>query len=309
MATRTNILLVEDDPGQARFVETLLDEAVGTDITVTHVDSLSDGMQAVRFQPYDAILLDLNLPDSYGLDTAEDMLKVAHNIPVIILTGDGDNEAAVAAIRAGAQDFINKNDLTATLLLKAARYAVERKSLEADLTRKALYDDLTGLPNRRLLFDRMAHAIARAKRSRQPMVIYMLDVNDFKAINDKAGHRAGDAVLKEVADRLKSVLRDGDTVARLSGDEFVVVVENQDSLSVSDAVKDKISKLFSTPIEIDTQTFPVSVSVGAVTYDGHGVADDVDNLLHRADIAMYDAKKRLKSSRCSAKVPRLYSVN
>ena len=308
MATQTTILLVEDDPGQARLVEILLEDAVDTDIEITHVTTLNEGVQAVRIQPYDTIILDLNLPDSFGLDTASDMLSVAHNVPILILTGNGDKEAAIAAIRAGAQDFLDKNDLTSERLARAARYAVERKSLEAELTRKALYDDLTQLPNRRLLFDRMGHAVARARRNRLPMTIYLLDVDDFKAINDTHGHLAGDQVLKEVAKRLRSVLRDGDTVARLSGDEFVIIAENQDALAVSDVVKDKIHKAFLQPLEYGNKSIPISVSLGAAHYDGRGDVD-MDMLLHKADIAMYDSKKTTKSAKEALNITRLFSVN
>ena len=99
-------------------------------------------------------------------------------------------------------------------------------ALQETMTYRAMHDELTGLPNRALLFDRLSHAMVSARRRKSPLALLFIDLDDFKAINDTLGHVAGDALLVEVAERLTSVLRQDDTLARLSGDEFVIICEN-----------------------------------------------------------------------------------
>jgi diguanylate cyclase (GGDEF)-like protein/PAS domain S-box-containing protein len=164
----------------------------------------------------------------------------------------------------------------------------ERRNFEEKLTYLAQNDTLTGLPNRALLLDRLGQALTRAARRATLVGILLVDLDRFKEINDSLGHSAGDAVLKEVAGRVRRALRDSDTVARLGGDEFCIVVEELDSREKVAVAATKLGHLFSAPIAAEAQEMFTSASIGVAVYPDDG--STIDDLIKHADIAMYDAK-------------------
>jgi diguanylate cyclase (GGDEF)-like protein/PAS domain S-box-containing protein len=168
--------------------------------------------------------------------------------------------------------------------------AIERKQLQARLQHMAQYDGLTGLPNRGLLHDRLEHALKRARREKQRMGVLYLDLEKFKQVNDTLGHAAGDLLLQEVARRLEQCLRDGDTVARMGGDEFVVLLEDIQVPEHAAIVAEKIHSAISQPINMEGRSLRIQPSIGIAIYPEHG--DGVQRLLKHADEAMYLSKKR-----------------
>ncbi|MCW8982522.1 MAG: EAL domain-containing protein [Gammaproteobacteria bacterium] len=164
----------------------------------------------------------------------------------------------------------------------------ERKSMEGRLNYLAYHDDLTGLPNRILLSDRFHQDKARAKRNNEELALLILDLDNFKAINDTLGHNTGDQVLIEIATRLKGQARSGETVTRYGGDEFVIILTDISSkLELTVAAK-RIIDIISEPIEQDGRTLHVTCSVGVSIWPDNG--DDLPSLLSHADAAMYLAK-------------------
>ena len=166
----------------------------------------------------------------------------------------------------------------------------ERKRFEERLSFLAQYDVLTGLPNRALFYDRLRQAVSRAKREQTMVGLMFLDLDRFKQINDTLGHAAGDRVLKVVAERLKSFLREIDTIARLGGDEFTVIIEGVSEPAQLSGIAEKIGKALAEPVDLDGRAMSVSASVGITLYPRDG--EDVDQLIKNADIAMYHAKHR-----------------
>ena len=164
----------------------------------------------------------------------------------------------------------------------------ERRDFEERLTYFAQNDTLTGLPNRALLLDRLGQALTRAARRTTLVGILLVDLDRFKEINDSLGHSAGDAVLKEVAGRVRRALRDSDTVARLGGDEFCIVLEELDSRDKVAVAATKLGHLFSAPIAAEGQEMFTSASIGLAVYPDDG--GTIEDLIKHADIAMYDAK-------------------
>ncbi|WP_165922879.1 sensor domain-containing diguanylate cyclase [Sulfurirhabdus autotrophica] len=152
----------------------------------------------------------------------------------------------------------------------------------------ANHDPLTGLPNRNLLRDRMEVAIARAQRQSTKCGIMFLDLNGFKLINDSYGHKTGDQLLKNVADRISICIRADDTVARLSGDEFVVLIENIESRKMLEMVAEKIRQSISRQFIIENQPISAGISVGIALYPEEGI--NLDELLKLADSRMYSDK-------------------
>lgn len=163
-----------------------------------------------------------------------------------------------------------------------------RHELEKRLDHLAYHDLLTGLPNRALFLDRLEHAVARAQRDNTLLALLMIDLDQFKNINDSLGHFAGDLLLEEAAQRIHNEIRKADTVARLGGDEFTVLLENISQVDVVEEVAEKILKEFARPFEIENNKLYITASVGIVLYP---MGDDaIDDLLRAADTAMYHAK-------------------
>jgi diguanylate cyclase (GGDEF)-like protein/PAS domain S-box-containing protein len=165
----------------------------------------------------------------------------------------------------------------------------DRRRAESQLAHRATHDPLTELPNRTLLEDRLEQACARLGRGEGPVTVLFLDLDDFKGINDRMGHKAGDEVLREVARRLRAVLRPSDTIARLGGDEFVAVCEGLDGEAVGSVVE-RITAALTVPMLVSGQQVLVCGSIGAVVAtDGE---ESPTELLARADQAMYREKRR-----------------
>lgn len=165
--------------------------------------------------------------------------------------------------------------------------AAERDRLNDLLTRRALHDDLTGLRNRAGLVDRLDHALARRRSKDEALAVLFVDLDRFKQINDSFGHRAGDAVLTTVAARLGDEVRDGDTLARIGGDEFVVVLDGVRPAAIAD-VADRVFEGIVEPIPLDVGVVSVGASIGV--YEVRGDEADPDQILLSADVAMYSAK-------------------
>jgi len=164
-----------------------------------------------------------------------------------------------------------------------------RKANEESVRHQAQYDALTDLPNRVLLFDRLQQALAQAKRDKTKLALMFVDLDKFKPINDNLGHATGDLILQEVARRMQDCVREMDTVARIGGDEFVVllpVIENEND---SQIVAEKIRSSLNRPFEISNQVLSISSSTGIAIYPEHGTTED--HLTGNADIAMYNAKE------------------
>lgn len=175
-----------------------------------------------------------------------------------------------------------------TLILSVIHDITERR-LAQEHFYNANHDLLTGLPNRRLLMDRLKHALAQARRSELPIALLFLDIDSFKDINDRLGHDAGDEVLKTIAERIVGCMREEDTVSRLGGDEFVVVLTGISGSDDAKTVVEKIMGAIAVPMAPGGHTLHISCSVGISVYtvDSH----DVQTLMKHADIAMYQAKR------------------
>jgi len=165
----------------------------------------------------------------------------------------------------------------------------ERKEAEQRVHHVAQHDALTGLPNRSLLQDRLGQAVAYAKRTALPMWVMLIDLDRFKFVNDSMGHKAGDVLLMTIAARLKSALRDTDTVARLSGDEFIVILSEHQDHPLAEHIIQRLMDSVARPVMLGSHEFFVTCSVGIAVYPLQDTA--TDSLIEHADIAMYHAKK------------------
>ena len=177
----------------------------------------------------------------------------------------------------------------------------ERKAAEEKINNLAFYDPLTQLPNRRLLMDRLQHALAAGARGGSKGALLFLDLDNFKTLNDTLGHEVGDILLQQVAQRLTSCVRGGDTVSRLGGDEFVLVLENLnehalDAAAHAESISEKIKATLNQPYMLGTHVYKCSSSIGVTLFEGFETS--IEELMKQADIAMYQAKKSGRNSVC-----------
>ena len=175
------------------------------------------------------------------------------------------------------------------IILLAIEDITERKKYEEKIQQMAFHDSLTGLPNRKLFSDRLGIVLAQARRNKKKVGIVMLDLDNFKDVNDTLGHDVGDTLLKAVAERLSVILRKSDTVARFGGDEFVLIFPDMEVIEEAIQVVQKIIDRFHKPFLIDTHQLVVTTSIGIAVYPNDGMDEEI--LMKNADIAMYQAKQ------------------
>jgi len=214
-----------------------------------------------------------------------------------ISDGEAIQDERTTFLRRGAGSFpvevtsspiVSDGEVTGAVL--AFRDISERVAAEELLEYHAFHDSLTGLPNRRIFLDRLQHALRRAARSGETHAVLFADVDRFKLTNDSLGHHAGDELLVAIADRLRNVMREGDTLSRFGGDEFTVLLEDIEDVSTAEQLAARILEVVRRPIALDDgRTILASLSIGIALASAGSSADDV---LHDADVAMYEAKHR-----------------
>ncbi len=282
------VLLVEDNLIDAQLIRRLLRRVTATYYRITHVRTLNDAILSTEELTPDVILADLNLPDSRGTQTVKSLQTAYPDIPLVIVSAWEDEAISLRSVKAGAQDYLVKGHIDGANLHRVIRYAVERKRTELELVRLAHYDQLTSLPNRTLLRERVDHALARAMRAGSGVATLVLDMDRFKEINDMLGHEVGDKLLIEVAQRIRASVRDQDTVARLGGDEFAVVLEGVSEAKEVLPVIERILDSLAGVTTIADHEINSSTSVGIAMYPDNG--NNLSELLRAADLAMYQAK-------------------
>src|SRR5690606_33045934 len=284
------ILLVEDDSDDAEFLHTCIARAGDRAVDIMRVDRIAAAVEALASEQFDVVLLDLHLPDATGSECVERIQQAQPEVPIVVLSGQGDEDYAVEILNRGVQDYLVKWEGGGRIILRSIRYAIERKRSEIKLNYLARYDSLTGIPNRQYLCDQLERAVTRAQRGRKKLGLLFLDLDRFKGVNDTLGHQLGDKLLCAVVERLKSSIRAGDLLARLGGDEFAVLLEDVTGPLEVEAVARTLVACFVEPFDVGHRQVSVTASIGLTLYP-------VDNqdplaLLNNADIAMYQAKER-----------------
>jgi len=423
MKSIKKVLLVEDDPGDARLLREMFNEQGSHNTELTHVECMSEAEKHLAEHAVDIILLDLGLSDAQGLGAVRRAHAAAPRVPLVVLTGLDDEALAAQALQEGAQDYLIKGQIetygSTRGLLRALRYAIERKILEEALfaekelaqvtlncigdavactdisgnltflnviaekltgwsrqdaagrpmaevlrlenapkpmemavgqdrtahlppnsilirhdgfefpiegsvapihdregqasgavivfrdvsaaramvlqmAHSAEHDFLTGLPNRKLLNDRIGQAIAMARRHMRQVAVLFLDLDGFKHINDSLGHPIGDKLLQSIAGRLVDCVRGSDTVSRQGGDEFVVLLSEMQQSEAAAAAAKRMLQAVAEAHSIDQHDLHVTTSIGVSVYPDDGL--DAETLIKNADTAMYQAKENGRQS-------------
>lgn len=288
------LLLIEDNPGDERLLSEMLKEIGSARISMTAVASLDEALRIIGYVVFDLILLDLNLPDSEGLETFRRIQEAAPDVPAVVLSGMDDEDIAVGAVQAGAQDYLIKGEVDGKLLVRSLRYAIERHKMRAALKGLSLIDELTGLYNRRGFLTLAAQQLKTADRLAQRMMLLFADMDGLKWINDTMGHAEGDLAVREAADIFRETFRESDIIARFGGDEFAVLVMETGGES-EEAVTDRLTGNLATHNAWGDRPYPLSLSMGIARYDPAAPCS-IEELLEEADSMMYRQKKAKKKS-------------
>ena len=283
------LLLVEDNPADVEFLAASLRRQRASDVEMVNVQSLGSATERLGSEKFDIVLLDLHLPDASGLECIDAIQAIDNEIPIVVLSGQDDEEFAVSILNKGAQDYLVKWEGQGRTILRSVRYAIERKRSELRLNYMAQFDALTGIPNRQYFNDQLTRATARARRDGRKVTLLFLDLDEFKVVNDTLGHDAGDRLLKEVASRIQRSVRTGDVVARLGGDEFAVLLEGLTGPLEVETMASSLLALISQPYHIADRQLDITTSIGITMYPNDSA--DTQMLLKNADIAMYQAKE------------------
>jgi diguanylate cyclase (GGDEF)-like protein len=298
---------VEDDLRSAFSLRELLGHSDNPQFNIHHVTTASAACDAVEQGSVDVVLLDLGLPDATNLQALSRLQECVHEIPVIVLTGQGDETLAAEALHGGAEDYLLKGTFDYDALLRSIRYAVERhrgvrdlarmtKELESAnrrLERLTLIEPLTELLNRRGLQQALSREVQHLGRGVNGSAVLVIDLDDFKQINDQHGHAVGDVVLKEIGRRLRASIRAVDYVGRIGGDEFMILLPETDPPEVT-RVAERIRLAIATAIiqhASGTVTVTASIAVLLLTTD----MPAVDQLLSRAHLLLPRAKSEGKN--------------
>jgi len=268
---------------------------VAADFTVEAVPDLARALERLRERPFRVLLIDLASLGDERLAWREPVRRANPSVPVIALSDRDDPEEALEMLRDGAQDYLDMHGESPRRIARCIRHAIERHRLIAELRDArhraqfaATHDPLTLLPNRFLFEEQMQRAIPLALRKGAPAALLFVDLDRFKSINDTLGHAAGDEVLVQVADRLSCFTRSSDIVARVGGDEFLILMTDVRGEFAPSTVANKIQELLAPPLLVQGREHWLGASIGVAVLPRDG--EDVETLMRHADLALYQAK-------------------
>ena len=299
-----DILLVDDDQLDRTLVIRALKKS-GLNAQISEAVTVDQGLEMYAANTYDIVLLDYQMPQRNGIEMIVELRNESKNnsIAIVMMSSSEDEELSLACIRAGAQDFLLKSEISSARLKRALLHASTRFELEQKLYKTyqkvkllAETDSLTGLSNRYYFDESLKQVLTINCRCEQQTALLLFDLDNFKLVNDTFGHDIGDLLLKKVVVRIKSCLRGNETFARLGGDEFAIMLNNLTNSDQAGQVARRIVTVLHKPFEIVPAFIQTTVSVGIAIFPENGRTSDV--LFKHADIAMYRAKNNGRNQIC-----------
>jgi diguanylate cyclase (GGDEF)-like protein len=291
MAKLRKLLLIDDDRVQQRLMLALVKNFRSGPFELEGALTYEDGLKKLTSGKYAACLLDFRLDDRDGLTLLREARIAGSVTPVIVLTADDSEEVDLAAMDAGAVDYLVKGGLTPRLLERSLRYALKLDDTLAQLRQLAQRDELTRLFNRREFQRMLEEEWDRSVRFQRSFSLVMADIDHFKKINDTYGHQVGDEVLRHVASLLAGQARNVDRVARYGGEEFAIIMVETDQQGATEGMKRLGVLLAETPCVINDELM-IEVTLSAGIASSLNDCRDAEALVAAADKALYVAKKK-----------------
>ncbi len=291
---KIHILLVDDDEDDFLIMRDCLVDQTGQEkFELEWVSSYQDGLKQIQRSNHDVYLIDYFLGKSSGLELLKEAILAGCQEPMIMITGKSAPEIDQASLLAGATDYLEKGQITGELLGRSIRYAMERNRLLKKIRELAVRDALTGLYNRRELHRFLDYELVKSKRYNHPFSVLLIDIDHFKEINDKFGHRTGDEILQEVAQVLLHHTRGCDLPARYGGDEFIIVLPETPAGQAWYGAERLRKVVESLTIHSERASQPeekldITISTGIAEFPAD--ASTVETLIDLADQALYQAK-------------------
>ncbi|GAA0812402.1 GGDEF domain-containing response regulator [Colwellia asteriadis] len=299
-----DILLVDDDQvDRAAIVRTL--KKSNLNVNIVEAVTVDQGLELYSKHSFDIILLDYKMPARDGIEMILDIRNEfkGSGTAIVMMSTVEDENIALECIKAGAQDFLTKSDVSVKKLRRAILHSTTRHELEKQLFQTyqqvkqlAETDSLTGLPNRYFFDESLKLAITNNRRNNHTLALLLLDIDNFKLINDNFGHDVGDCLLNKTVSKIKGCLRGNELFSRLGGDEFAITLSNLESNEQALLVAQRIISAMQESIEISTSTINSTVSIGVAFHPCNGRTSE--ELFKYADIAMYRAKKLGRNQIC-----------
>lgn len=285
----TKILLVEDNPGDARLLQEAFKEIPKMSFQFVFCQTLQQALDHLASDRPDVCLLDLGLPDAQGLQAVQSIHGVRPDLPIVVLTVLNDESVALESLRRGAQDYLMKGKIDSSLLWRSLRYAMERQRVQLELLNLSMIDDLTGLHNRRGFLALAEHHVLLAYRTGRPFLVAYIDLDHLKQINDTFGHQEGNRALVETAEVLRDSFRHSDILARIGGDEFAALMLEAGKDTVR-TVFERLQQKQDSFNAMIGRRYDLSFSIGMASGDLHRRLT-VEELLSEADSLMYQNKQ------------------
>ena len=286
---RYKILLVEDNEDHVFILQSFLSMIDAFSLDPVVVPKLEDAFGQIKSDHFDIVLLDLMLPDCKGMETFNRLHHHFPQVPIVVTTALNDAELGVHAVQQGAQDYLIKGEINNKVLSRSILYALVRHEKGENLRKLALIDELSQVYNRRGFISVYQQYVKIARRDNMTLLLFMVDVDGLKTINDTYGHIEGDRAIVDTGRVLKDTFRTSDLIGRIGGDEFIVLAVQASDKNISGIRKrlqDNLDGYNST-----NNKFELSLSVGITPFDPQ---EDVlfEELLEMADLDLYDQKRQ-----------------
>jgi two-component system cell cycle response regulator len=290
------ILLIEDDEDDYLILrDCLMENDNHAKYKLDWVRTYRSGLKQIQRARHDIYLIDYYLVGNLGLDLLKEAIQAGCQAPILIITGQSDREIDQAALMAGAMDYLVKGKTDGQLLERSIRYALERNRLLKQIRELAVRDALTGLYNRRELHRFLDYELIKSRRYKHPFSLLLMDIDNFKQINDRYGHRIGDEILQRVAQVLISGVRGCDLPARYGGDEFIIVLPETPADQAWYGAERLRKAVEALSIQVTdengySEKIEITISTGVTEFPGDANSEEM--LIEGADQALYQAKHR-----------------
>jgi two-component system cell cycle response regulator len=288
MQSQKNILLIEDHPEDAKLMIQEMELIENNPFQIMLATDLAKGLEYLSTTRIDAILLDLSLPDSSGIESVKRVRHHAPEVPVIVLTVFDDEDFASKASQHGAQDYLIKGQATSQLLSRSIRYAIERHRLQYALESLSLIDGLTGLYNKKGFRSISNQHLKIANRRGKGVLIFFAVLDEIKEINKTQGHAVGDQAIIATANLLRETFRSSDIIARLGGNEFIILALEAEATVTEDVILNRLEKNIKSANK--ALPFHLSMNIGASWCHSDGTSN-VEELIALADTMMREQRK------------------